>query len=134
MADTEPRGVLDTCTYIDLAEIDPSVLPDIPEVTTITMTELHQGVALAKTATTRAKRIERLSSAVEEFDPLPYDRESAGRFGTLAALVVENGRSPKPRCLDLMIAAIASVHRIPLYTRTPSDFKGLDSLVRVISV
>ncbi len=36
--------------------------------------------------------------------------------------------------MDLMIAAIASVHDLPLYTRNPKDFTGLESLVRVIVV
>lgn len=134
MAETEPRGVLDTCTYIDLADIDAEMLPDIPELTVISMTELHQGVAMAKTAASRAARIERLNSAVEDFDPLPYGSEAASRFGTLATLTLERGRSPKPRRLDLMIAAIASVHQLPLYTRNPADFKGLESQLRVVEV
>ncbi|WP_198667495.1 type II toxin-antitoxin system VapC family toxin [Glycomyces dulcitolivorans] len=130
----EARGIIDTCVYIDLAEIDPMDLPEIPQISAITMTELHQGVAMAKTATKRAARIEQLNSAIGDFDPISYDAEAASRFGTLATLVVEQGRSPKPRQMDLMIAAVASVHDLPLYTRNPDDFKGLESLVRVITV
>jgi predicted nucleic acid-binding protein len=131
---TEPRGVLDTCTYIDLTEIDLKLLPAISELTVITLTELHQGVAMARTATSRALRLEMLNSAIDEFEPLPYSGEAASRFGTLATMTVEQGRSPKPRQMDLMIAAVASVHELPLYTRNPDDFKGLESLVRVIAV
>ncbi len=126
--------MLDTCTYIDLVEIGAGPLPEIPELTVISMTELHQGVAMAATATERAIRTERLNAAVQEFEPLPYDGEAASRFGTLAMLTVGQGRSPKPRRLDLMIAAIASVHDLPLYTRNSKDFRGLESLVRVIAV
>lgn len=134
MSEAEPRGVLDTCTYIDLASIAVDRLPVIPELTAITMTELHQGVAMATSARSRAVRLEKLNAAVDEFDPLPYDGEAASRFGTLAALLVDQGRSPKPRRMDLMIAAVASVHELPLYTRNPDDFKGLDAVLRVIAV
>jgi hypothetical protein len=132
--EVEPRGVLDTCTYIDLKNLTADRLPEIPELTVITMTELHQGVAMAANASTRASRLERLNAAVGEFDPLPYDGEAASRYGTLAALTVDRGRSPKPRQMDLMIAAVASVHELPLYTRNPDDFKGLESVLRVIAV
>ncbi|SDD97612.1 type II toxin-antitoxin system VapC family toxin [Glycomyces harbinensis] len=131
---TEPRGVLDTCTFIDLTEIDLGLLPAISELTAISMTELHQGVAMATTATKRALRLEVLNTAIDQFDPLPYDAEAASRFGTLAAMTVDQGRSPKPRQMDLMIAAVASVHELPLYTRNPADFKGLESVLRVIAV
>jgi len=33
-----------------------------------------------------------------------------------------------------MIAAIAAVNRLPLYTRHPTDFAGLDSLTTVVAV
>lgn len=109
-------------------------MTDVPELTVITLTELHQGVAMANTAKSRALRLETLNAAIDEFDPLPYDGEVAGRFGTLAALLVEHGRSPKPRRMDLMIAAVASVHELPLYTPNPDDFKGLESVLRVVAV
>lgn len=51
-------GVLDTCAYIDLDLIDPASLPSIPEITAITLAELHQGVAMAKDAAIRATRME----------------------------------------------------------------------------
>lgn len=134
MAVSEPRGVLDTCTFVDYEELDLSQLPDIVELTSVTMAELHQGIAHATTPESRGARLERLSTAVNRFEPLPFDGEAAGRYGTLVALTLGQGRSPKQRKMDLMIAAIASVHELPLYTRNPSDFKGLDSLVRVVAV
>src|SRR5699024_8403531 len=69
---------------------------------------------------------------VGDFSPLPFDDEAAARYGTLVALTLAANRSPKP--LDLMIAAVASVHGLPLYTRNADDFVGLDSAVRVVSV
>lgn len=134
MAERRPSGVLDTCAYIDLDLLDPAVLPEVPELTAITLAELHQGVAYAKDATARATRTEKLGAAIVEFEPLPFDGQAATRYGTLVGLTLEAKRDPRPRTLDLMIAAIASVHDLPLYTRNPKDFIGLESMVEVVAV
>jgi toxin FitB len=129
-----PVGVLDTCTYIDLLVLDIADLPQRSELTAISLAELHQGVEVAKDPFTRAARAELLSSAVKAFDPLPFDGSAVTRYGTLVALTVASGRDPRPRRLDLMIAAIASSRNLPLYTRNPTDFKGLHDLVTVRAV
>jgi predicted nucleic acid-binding protein len=134
MADRYEAGVLDTCTYIDLYQLDPASLPAVPEITAITMTELHQGVAMAKSASVRAARTEQLGAAIVDFDPLPFDGEAAARYGTLVAMTIEAKRDPKPRRLDLMIAAIASSRDLPLYSRNVDDFAGLGDMVTVIEV
>ncbi|MEV5962233.1 type II toxin-antitoxin system VapC family toxin [Kribbella sp. NPDC051952] len=134
MSDPAASGVLDTCAYLDLDLIDAEVLPDYPELTAVTLAELHQGVAMAKDAATRAARTEVLGAAVAEFEPLPFDGDAAARYGTLVALVIAAGRDPRPRRMDLMIAAIASSRGLPLFTRTAADFKGLDSVLTVRSV
>jgi toxin FitB len=134
VAERHESGVLDTCTYIDLAVLDPATLPAIPEITAITMAELHQGVAMAKDAAARAARTETLGAAIVEFDPLPFDAEAATRYGTLVALTLEAKRNPRPRRMDLLIAAIASARGLPLYTRNVDDFKGLEDMVEVVAV
>ncbi|MGH3764641.1 MAG: type II toxin-antitoxin system VapC family toxin [Pseudonocardiaceae bacterium] len=134
MVDRPSCGVLDTCAYIDLDLIDPATLPAIPEITAVTMAELHQGVAMAKDAATRAARTEKLGAAVVDFDPLPFDGDAAARYGTLVALAIAAGRDPRPRKMDLMIAAIASTRDVQLYTRNADDFKGLDGVLTVIAV
>ncbi|MGH3696235.1 MAG: hypothetical protein ACRDRX_19945 [Pseudonocardiaceae bacterium] len=78
--------------------------------------------------------MEKLGAAVVDFDPLPFDGDAAARYGTLVALAVAAGRDPRPRTMDLMIAAIASTRDVPLYTRNADDFKGLDSVMTVIAV
>ncbi|MBE1573868.1 putative nucleic acid-binding protein [Amycolatopsis roodepoortensis] len=134
MAERPETGVLDTCAYIDLGLLDPSALPRLPEITAITMAELHQGVAMAKDPAVRAARTEKLGAAIVDFAPLPFDGDAAARYGTLVALVLAANRDPRPRRMDLMIAAIASSRELPLYTRNEDDFKGLDSMVEVVAI
>lgn len=134
MTERHEAGVLDTCTYIDLGLLDPAALPKIPELTAVSMAELHQGVAMAKDAAVRAARTEKLGAAIVDFAPLPFDSEAAARYGTLVALVLAAKRDPRPRRMDLMIAAIASSRELPLYTRNADDFKGLGTMVEVVAV
>lgn len=134
MPDRHPSGVIDTCTYIDLGLIDVQDLPEIPELTSITMAELHQGVTLARDEQTRAARVEKLAAAFRDFEPLPFDGDAAARYGTLVALTVDAGRNPRPRRLDLMIAAVASAWNLPLYTGNADDFRGLENAVTVVAI
>ncbi|HEU0128709.1 MAG TPA: type II toxin-antitoxin system VapC family toxin [Pseudonocardiaceae bacterium] len=134
MADRPASGVLDTCVYIDLDVIGPVAIPAVPEITAITLAELHQGVAMAKDAATRAARTEKLAAAVADFDCLPFDGDAAARYATLVGLALAAGRDPRPRRMDLMIAAIASARGLPLYTRNTEDFTGLDSVVTVLAI
>jgi hypothetical protein len=134
VAERHESGVLDTCAYLDLDLLDPAVLPAIPEITAITMAELHQGLAMAKTAAVRAARTEKLGAAIVDFAPLPFDGDAAARYGTLVALTLEANRDPRPRRMDLMIAAIASSRDLPLYTRNENDFRGLGDMVEIIAI
>ncbi|WP_228833660.1 type II toxin-antitoxin system VapC family toxin [Nocardia brasiliensis] len=134
MSERRSSGILDTCTYIDLYELEPVTLPKMPELTAITLAELHQGVAMAKDPIARAERSERLGVAIVEFDPLPFDEDAATRYGTLVALTLATKRDPRPRRMDLMIAAIASSRGLPLFTRNSADFRGLESMVEIVPV
>ncbi|WP_328519413.1 type II toxin-antitoxin system VapC family toxin [Kribbella sp. NBC_00359] len=134
MSEASASGVLDTCAYIDLGLIEPDALPEYPELTAVTLAELHQGVAMAKDAATRAARTEVLGAAVSDFEALPFDGDAAARYGTLVALVISAGRDPRPRRMDLMIAAIASSRNLPLYTRNAADFKGLENVLTVRAI
>lgn len=134
MADRHQEGVLDTCTYIDLDLLGPQSLPVMPELTAVTFAELQQGVAMAKDPAARAARMEKLGAAVADFEPLPFDGDAAARYGTLVALTIAANRDPRPRRMDLMIAAIASVRGLPLFTRNAGDFKGLESAVLIVPV
>ncbi|MGW2718257.1 type II toxin-antitoxin system VapC family toxin [Streptomyces sp. NPDC001492] len=106
----------------------------MPELTAVTFAELQQGVAMAKDPAVRAARMEKLGAAVADFEPLPFDGDAAARYGTLVALTIAANRDPRPRRMDLMIAAIASARGLPLFTRNAGDFKGLESAVLIVPV
>lgn len=65
---------------------------------------------------------------------LPFDIAAARSDGRVYALVRSTRRQPRGRLADLMIASIAAAHHLPLYTRNPADFIGLDSMIAVVSV
>lgn len=87
---------------------------------------------MAEDPVSRAARMEKLGAAVTDFDALPFDADAAARYGTLVTLVLAVGRDPRPRRMGLMIAAIASARGLPLFTRNPDDFKGLDGVLTVV--
>ncbi|MGH8794862.1 MAG: type II toxin-antitoxin system VapC family toxin [Stackebrandtia sp.] len=128
------RGLLDTCVVIDLAELAAAgKLPRESAISAITLAELAQGVAMAIGATEVMARSQRLSDVQARFDPLPFDGEAARRYGTLVAMTIAADRDPRPRRLDLMIAAVAAANDLPLFTRNAKDFAHLDGAVVVVS-
>ncbi|MFD7843838.1 type II toxin-antitoxin system VapC family toxin [Nocardia sp. NPDC059764] len=134
MSPVPVRGLVDTNVLILLEALDPDELPAELVVSAVTMAELAAGPHFATEPGERASRIERLQNAEALFEPLPFDTRAARRFGHVVASVLAAGRNPKPRRVDLMIAAIASVHGLPLFTVNPDDFTGLTGLVDVQKV
>ncbi|MFC8527078.1 type II toxin-antitoxin system VapC family toxin [Nocardia sp. NPDC057227] len=129
-----PVGLLDTCTLIDLGDLEEDDLPIEARICTVTLAELGLGIAMAPDPTALALRTERLLEIEHAFDALPFSATAARRFASIAKLTVAAGRNPRPRRMDLMIAAIASSNDLPLFTRNPDDFKGLDPLLTVVAV
>lgn len=128
------RGMLDTRAVIDLPALDPARLPVEAAIPAIVLAELAQGLAMTKSAEQVMIRSQRLADIEAAFAAIPFDREAARRYGTLIALTMAANRDPRPRRIDLMIAATAAAHGLPLYTRNPDDFRGLDSAVTVIAI
>jgi predicted nucleic acid-binding protein len=76
-----------------------------------------------------------LQRAEAAFDPLPFDVDAARAYGRIYAAEVARGRKARgARALDLLIAATACARGLPLYTRNPQDFAGLDEFVEVVPV
>ena len=133
---TEPvspaeRAVLDTSVVI-ADQVAP--IPGVLAISAITLAELNFGVLVATTTEVRAERLRRLSLLQQRFDALPVDEAVSVSYGRLAAAVVDAGRRPRRRVMDLLIAATAHAHGARLYTRDAGDFAGLEGLVDVIEV
>ena len=128
-------GLLDTSVLV--AWDDPAVqaaLPDDSAVSAITMAELAAGPHLAKDPIERARRQAGLQRTEALFDPLDFDREAARSYGQVVAAVAQASRSHRRRVADLLIAAVAHANDLPLYTRNPDDFHGLDTLIAIVAV
>ena len=127
------RGLFDTSVLIAREE-DPRLEPSLPEeiaISVATLAELHYGVLVAKDDLTRQHRLRRLGVIEATFQPIPIDNSTARAFATIAHAVKIAGRQPRARIMDLWIAATALALRIPLYTRNPEDFQGLQKLIEI---
>lgn len=130
-----PQGLLDTSVIIDLERLDPRLLPIESAVSAITMAELAAGPHATQDPDERARRQDRVQRAEAVFDPLPFDAEASRAYGRVYAAVVAAGRKARgARAVDLLIAAAACAHGLPLYTRNPDDFQALEGLIDVIAV
>src|SRR5680860_506323 len=125
------RAILDTSVVI-ADQVAP--IPGVLAISAITLAELNFGVLVAKTTDVRAERLRRLSLLQQRFDALPVDEAVSVSYGRLAAAVVDAGRQPRRRVVDLLIAATAHAHGARLYTRNVGDFAGLEDLITVVAV
>lgn len=128
------QGLLDTSTLILLARLeDPTVLPEEPLISTVTLAELSVGPLVALTPEEQAWRQAHLQQAEADFDAIPFGVAEARAFGRVAASLRRGGRKPAARALDAMIAAVAIANDLPLYTCDPKGFAGIDDL-RLVAV
>lgn len=132
---TEPtRGLLDTSVLVDHDQVDPAKLPDESAIAAVTLAELAAGPHATFDEQERARRQDRLQWAATTWDALPFDSEAARAYGRVFAATKAAGRSGRRRLADLLIAATAAANGLPLYTRNPADFAGLDQIVTVVTV
>ena len=134
-APAEPTtGVLDTSVVIDHDLLDPATLPDESAIAAVTLAELAAGPHATNDLAERARRQDRLQWAAAAWQPLPLDDGAARLYGRVSAAAKAAGRTTRARVADLLIAATAAANGLPLYTRNPSDFVGLEGVVDVIGV
>jgi predicted nucleic acid-binding protein len=127
------RGLLDTSVVIDLDIIDPGALPVEAAISALTLAELAAGPHAATTVPERARRQDRLQRVEATLAPIPFEASAARAYGRVYAAVTAGGRKARgPRAVDLMIAATALAEGIPLFTRNPGDFRGLESLLEIV--
>ena len=128
---TPVKALLDTSVVI-AADIGP--LQGDLAISCVTLAELNFGVLVAKNQQARAERLRRLLALQRAFNALPIDEAAAASYGQIAAAVAESGRNPRPRSMDLLIAATAHAQQARVYTRNADDFRGLDGLVEIVAV
>ena len=128
-------GLLDTSVVIDWHDpVVVAALPDEMAISAITAAELAAGPHLAATPLEAAKRQARLQEVEAKLEPLRFDGTAVRSYGLVVAAVVREGRKPRSRFADLLIAATAHANRLDLYTRNGDDFAGLEDLVHVVAI
>jgi predicted nucleic acid-binding protein len=126
---TELAVLVDTSVVIGIETVDRGDYSEsVPVVSAITVGELAFGLD----GSDRAAREERLVRVLRGYEVLPFGVEEAKLYGILATLVRAAGRNPRPRRLDLQIAATAASARLPLLTTNPDDFLGIARMVDVV--
>ena len=128
------RGLLDTSVVVDHDLVDPAQLPDESAIAAVTLAELAAGPHATRDEQERARRQDRLQWVAATWDPVPFDTEAARTYGRVFAATSAAGRSSRSRLADLLIASTAAANGLPLYTRNPADFSGLEQIVTVKAV
>jgi predicted nucleic acid-binding protein len=103
-------------------------------ISAITVAELAAGPLPATTPLEAAKRQARLQEVESRLEPIPFDAGAARSYALIVAAVVHEGRKPRSRFADLLIAATAHANRLDLYSRNADDFSGLETLIGVVPV
>jgi len=135
VTESHKDGLLDTSVVIDLAGLSRDKLPERLAISAVTLAELAAGPAAARDPDIRARRQDQLQRAEATFNPLPVDVSVARAYGRIVGAVVAARRKHRgARSLDLLIAATALANQLPLYTRNPDDFAGLESLIDIVAI
>lgn len=131
----EGRGLVDTSVVIGREQVDQRRLPAEIAVSTLTLAELTSGPLATSDDLERARRQERLQRFEVGVESLDFTPGCARAYGHVYAAAVASGRKPRgARAVDLMIAATALAHDLPLYTLNAKDLRGLEKLIEIVDV
>jgi predicted nucleic acid-binding protein len=129
------RGLIDTSVAVDIGELDPALFPAEVAISALTLAELATGPHAARDDLMRARRQTQLQFVEANVEALPFDPSCARAYGLVYASVLDVGRKARgTRSVDLMIAATALAHDLPLYTRNAKDLRGLEGLIEIVDV
>lgn len=121
-------GLLDTSVVVALASLSPSDIPTHPLISAITLAELSVGPLVAAAGGERTSRQIALQTAEATLECLPFDAACARRFGAIAGELKKSGKRTRSRGMDILIAATAAAHNLPLFTLNVSDFDDIPGL------
>lgn len=126
--------LLDTSVVIALDRLAETAYEDESlAVSAVTVAELAYGVDVGMLSE-RDARASRLRELVQNVEVIAFGVEEAKLYGVLATLVRAAGRNPRPRRMDLQIAATAAAARLPLLTLNAADFRATERLVDVVDL
>jgi predicted nucleic acid-binding protein len=129
------RVLLDTSAVIGLGGVPPERLSVGAAISTLTLAELTAGPSLTDDASEKARRQDMVQRIEAEIEALAFDPACARAFSHISSAAVAIGRKPRGgRVVDLMIAATALSYRLPLYTLSATDFRGLDDLIEIVDL
>lgn len=131
----DERGIIDTSVVIGFDEVDADRLPARISISSLTLAELTSGPHAVSDEMERARRQRRLQRFEAGVEAIAFDADCARAYGPIYVGVVALGRKPRgARAVDLMIAATALAHDLPLYTRNAKDLHGLEVLIEIVDV
>lgn len=129
------RALIDTSVLADLKKPELRRLPPWLAASTLTFAELVRGPEVATHAFEKARRRQHLQQVEASIEALPFDFACAQAYGRISVAVERIGRKPRgSRVVDLLIAATALAHDLPLYTLNSKDLRGLENLVEIVDV
>lgn len=126
------RAILDTSILLaTVAEGIPDLTGIDSKISSVSLSEMQLGLVVSE-GVERAARTARLQRIMGVYGPgVAFDDAASASFGTLTALIVEQGQSPRAAVLDRMIAATAHSLGVALVTRD-NRLVVFESLVAVI--
>jgi predicted nucleic acid-binding protein len=132
---TSDRGLIDTSAAVALETIDRSRLPGEIAISALTLAELSSGPYAAGSEPDRARRQDHLQRIEAGIECLDFDAACARSYARVFSAARGVGRQARgARAIDLMIAATARAHELPLYTLNASDLRGLEELIEIIDL
>ena len=124
-------GLLDTSVLVSPA--GSAFLPVETSISSLSLAELAAGPHAAGDATERGRRQEHLQTVEAIYDALPFDTACARAYGRVYSAIVETGRKARDRrAVDLLIAATAVAHGLPLYTLNATGLHGLEPMLEIV--
>lgn len=135
MAEASGRVLLDTSVAVAVGDVQIDLSSVNAAISTLTLAELTAGPNATSDDLERARRQDRVQRFESDLDALPFDTNCARAFGSIYGATTAIGRKARgSRVVDLMIAATALAHDLPLYTLNPKDLRGLEDLIEIVDV